>query len=549
MQKRFSFVSILLTLSIILSPIILTIDNIVNAEEINIDVSDEIEQYTELEFREDELETIEEELPELKKEFCQLKTNMKIKTAEEDSKDILIEDVIKSLRDYYAEKNEFSFRESLGYYYTSDNPENDLAEIGTKIKLNENPSEASDHVGNIISLIAAGKNPYNYNGKDYVKELASTFDPDDWPTSLAFRILALDMAGAEYDKNSAITALLDNQDKEGKWGGDWGGPDEIGMVITALAKYKDSLEVEEAINKGLGYLKGEQDENTGGFIVWGSENPYSASAVIQGLIAIGEDPLSEKWTKGGKTIVDSLMNFYGDGYFENESEWSDEPEIDSVTEQAFIALADVYRKKSMFNEIRLNTNQISRIIIERLNIDKIIEGETIILSVTGYDIDNNIVPIKDMVWTSSDSEIAEVDEDGKVITKKPGTVAITAEIKSTGINDSIELKIHEKEFEMEYIGDINVKNGEQVNANIKLMNLTQETKPATLIVTLYDNQTDKLLNYSIVKKELENKEELELAVGFLVPETGNYYIKAFLWEDLQDQNIIMKKAQEIKIAS
>ncbi|HZJ76531.1 MAG TPA: Ig-like domain-containing protein [Oscillospiraceae bacterium] len=545
MKKRSGFISVLLALGIILSPVILTVDNIVNAEEMNINVSNEIEQYTELESRETELETTEE-LPELKEEFYQLKTNTEIKTVGKNSGDISIEDTIRSLRNYYSKKNEFSFREALGYYYTSNNLEEDLIEIGSKIRLNEDPSGAPDHVGNIISLIVAGANPCNYNGKGYVNELAAAFNPDDWPTSLAFRILALDMAGAEYDKGSAITTLLNSQDEEGKWGGDYGGPDEVGIVITALAKYKDNPKVEEAINKGLNYLKKEQDEATGGFMVWGSENPYSASAVIQGLVAIGEDPLSEEWTKGGRTIVDSLMNFYEDGYFKDESEWS--TEIDSVTEQAFIALADVYRKKSMFNEIRLNTNQISKITIEKPNIDKITEGEIVILSVTGYDTGNNIVPIKDIVWTSSDSEIATVGESGRVITKKPGTITITAEIKGVGISDSIELKIHKKEFEIEYIGDFNVKNGEQVDAKVKLKNLTEETKPATLIITLYDNQTDRLLNYSIVKKELENKEELELAVGFLVPETGYYYIKAFLWENLQDQNIIMEEVQEIKIA-
>ncbi len=101
----------------------------------------------------------------------------------------------------------------------------------------------------------------------------------------------------------------------------------------------------------------------------GEENPYSASAVLQGLIAVGENPQSEKWTKSGKTIVDSLMNFYKDGYFEYTSEWGG-TDIDMPTEQAFIALADVYRGKSMFNEIKLNTSEIARITIDKPDIDK-----------------------------------------------------------------------------------------------------------------------------------------------------------------------------------
>lgn len=488
------------------------------------------------------------------KENKEIKDTVKIKVVKKDKEDLTIEEVIKELREYYWSKEEFTFRQAIGYNYTSDNLEKDLIEISFKFKINEEPKSASDHVGNIIGLIAAGKDPYNYNNKNYVETLVKSQNEegkfiigewDDYSTTVAFSVLALDMAGANYNRDKAIEALLVYQESNGSFGG----VDETGMVLTALAKYKDKSEVQTAINKGLKYLKEQQDENTGGFIVLGGENPYSASAVLQGLIGVGEDPLSEKWTKGGKTIVDSLMNFYKEGHFEKESEWSPEPEVDMVTEQAFIALADVYRGKSMFNEIKLNTSEIARITIDKPDIDKIIEGETIKLNITAYDKNGKIVPAKEIEWTSSDNEIAEVDKNGKVTTKKPGNVTITAILKDTDIKDNIELEISEKEFEIEYVGDMKVKNGQQANAKVILKNLTIEQKPATLIIALYDKKTNKLLNYSIVKKELKSKEELELTAGFLVPETGEHYIKAFLWDDLKNQNIIMQEAKEIKVAN
>lgn len=410
---------------------------------------------------------------------------IKIEVVEKDKEDLTVEEVIKSLREYYSNKDEFKFRPALGYNYTSDNLEIDLVEISTKFKTNEEPKSASDHIGNIIGLIAAGKDPYNYNNKNYVEILVKSQNKegkfiigqyDDYPTTVAFSMLALDMADANYNRDKAIEALLGYQESNGSFGG----VDETGMVLTALAKYKDKSKVQDAINKGLKYLKEQQDENTGGFVVWGGENPYSASAVLQGLISVGENPQSEKWTKGGKTIIDSLMNFYKDGHFEKESEWSDEPEVDMVTEQAFIALADVYRGKSIFNEIKLNTNKVVKITIDVPEIDKIIEGEIIKLYVTGYDNENNIVPVKEIEWTSSDDKVAEVDSSGRVITKKSGKVTIEAKVKGTEIKDSI---------------------------------------------------------------------DLELAAGFLVPEIGDYYIKAFLWEDLKLQNIIMHEAKEIKVAN
>lgn len=482
----------------------------------------------------------------------EIKDTIKISVVVKDKEDLTIEEVIKELRGYYSNKDEFTFRQAIGYNHTSNNLEKDLIEIGSKFKTNEDPKTASEHVGNIMGLIAAGKDPYNHNNKNYVETLVKAQNEegkfiigqyDDYPTTVAFSMLALDMADANYNRDKAIKALLGYQKDDGSFGG----VDETGMVLTALGKYKDKSEVQTAINKGLKYLKEQQDENTGGFIVWGGENPYSASAVLQGLIAVGENPQSEKWTKGGKTIVDSLMNFYKDGHFEYTSEWG--KDIDMPTEQAFAALADVYRGKSMFNEIKLNTNEVAKITIDVPEIDKIIEGEIVKLYVTGYDNENNIVPVKEIEWTSSDKDIAEVDKNGQVATKKPGKVTIIATVKGTNIKDSIDLEIHEKEFEIEYIGDTEVKNGEQVNAKVRLNNLTGGTKSATLIVGLYNKNTHKLLNYSIVKKELKGEEKLELAAGFLVPEIGEYYIRAFLWDDLEVQNIIMQEAKDIQVAN
>ena len=482
-----------------------------------------------------------------------IKDTVEIKVTEADEEEITLEQVIKAVRKYYSKEDEFAFRVALGYNFTSNNLEEDLLEITQKFKTNEEPKTASEHVGNILRLIAAGKDPYNYSKKDYVKTLVNSQNAegkfiigqsDDYATTVAFSMLALDMAVADYDRDKAVDALLSYQDNST---GSFGGADETGMVLTALAKYKDKTKVQTAIEKGLDYLKGVQDANTGGFIAWGSENPYSTSAVLQGLMAVGEDPLSEKWTVGGKTAVDSLMNYYKDGYFENESEWGSD--IGMVTEQAFIALADVYIGKSMFNEMKFNANEVADIKINEPDIAKIIEGEIIKLLATGYDENGQIVPVREIEWSSSDTDIAEVDANGTVTTKKAGVVTITAKVKDKETEDSIELKISAQEFEIEYTGDSEAKNGKQADAKVKLRNLTEEKKPAAFIVALYENKTNKLINYSMVKKELNSKEELELAAGFLVPELGNYYIKAFLWDDIRYQNILMQEAKEIEVAN
>ncbi|MGB4569130.1 MAG: hypothetical protein WBH81_01085, partial [Tepidanaerobacteraceae bacterium] len=65
-----------------------------------------------------------------------------------------ITDAIEALRSYYSSKD-FTFRVALAYNFTSDNLENDLAIIGQRFKVNENPDSASAYVGNIMGLMAA----------------------------------------------------------------------------------------------------------------------------------------------------------------------------------------------------------------------------------------------------------------------------------------------------------------------------------------------------------------------------------------------------------
>lgn len=471
----------------------------------------------------------------------------KDESEDKDQKKLKMGDVIQALRKYYSNKDRFTFRAGLGYNYTSDNLETDLTEISSKFKINEKAETVSHHVANIMGLVAAGKDPYNYNDKNYVEKLVNSQENGkfvigesyDYVTIQGFAIMALDMVEANYNRDKAIDAILSYQKEDGNFGG----IDETGMVLTALGKYKENPEVQTAINKSLAYLKGKQDKATGGFIVFGSENPYSNSAVIQGLIAVGEDPQSIEWTKDGKTIVDSLMKFYKDGHFEKEGS------SDMLTEQAFIALADMHKGKSMFNEIKLNTNELVEIRIDKSNIDTITAGSTMRLYAIGYDRGHNIVSIGKAIWTSSNDEIAKVDKDGKIITKKPGKVTIKVRLEGKTIEDSIELEIQGADFEIEYMGDDVVKNGQQANAKIKVRNLTKEIKPATLIVTLYDKTSDKLIKYSIIKRELKSQENIELSAGFPVPDIGIYQIKVFLWDGLEKQNIIMKDAKEIKLAN
>ena len=66
-----------------------------------------------------------------------------------------------------------------------------------------------------------------------------------------------------------------------------------------------------------------------------------------------------------------------------------------------------------------------------------------------------------------------------------------------------------------------------------------------------EKQQDAYLKESYEKnrKEIEAKELVEVGAGFLVPDIGEYHSKAFVWDGLEMQNIIMEDAKEIKIAN
>lgn len=269
-----------------------------------------------------------------------------------------IEDILNELKDYYNDNGEdFGFRTAAAYNMTSNNISDDIELIKYRFKPTENSTSASQSVGNIIGLIASGRDPRNYNGKDYVKTLQESQNNegkfmigqyDDYPTTIAFSILALDMVDANYNVDKAISALLSHRKTDGS---EFGGIDETAMSIMALANHRDISGVNAVIEQGLSYIRANQLDS-GGFESWGAENPYSISAVIQSLVALGENPLDEKWMKNGKTMLDALLNFKEEGekYFVNKSQWGND--ISMATDQAFAAISDLHNMKSMFYELK-----------------------------------------------------------------------------------------------------------------------------------------------------------------------------------------------------
>jgi len=461
-----------------------------------------------------------------------------------------IADAIKALRSYYFNSDkDFTFRVALGYIFTSDDLEQDLQIIQQRFKVNEEAANPSDYAGIIMGLIAAGKNPKAYNGKNYEELLIQSLDKDIWnvyPTTIAYSILALDMVKAEYDVKKAVDALLSYQGDDGGFDGGWGATvDDTAMCIMALAKHKDIKGVQDAITKGKKYIKDNQDEN-GGFVAWGAENPYSTSAAIQGLIAVGEDPLSEEWTtESGKTILDFLLGFMVDDHFKYNSD------IDYITEQAFCALADLYRGKSMFHEIIIKDTVPSKVKISAPSDTKIKENSTLKLAALVYDDKDELLLGHSFIWESCNPNIAQVDSDGLVTAKSVDTitnVTITVRVKDyEHIFHTIELTVVPEEFKVTRTYTSEIKNGSEARLEFEIKENLGETRSATLIVVLYDKNTNKMVNYSYATKEFRPGESVKLGTGFLIPNSGKYVVRCFVWESFESQKVILANPIEIDV--
>lgn len=83
----------------------------------------------------------------------------------------------------------------------------------------------------------------------------------------------------------------------------------------ALAPYQDRKDVSAAIDKALDYLS-EQQLPSGGFVKYGDEDVEEDAAVLEMLAALDISLTDERFTKDSHTVLDGMMGWYQDFYFE-----------------------------------------------------------------------------------------------------------------------------------------------------------------------------------------------------------------------------------------
>jgi len=202
-----------------------------------------------------------------------------------------------------------------------------------------------------LALTAIGKDPRQVGGTDLLAPLGDYRKVvRQGANGAAWALIALDAGGyavpeapgaaVQATRQLYVDFLLESQLPEGGWSlGQTTDPDVTGMVLTALAPYRDQAAVPQAAEKALERMSALQGES-GGFAA-----AESAAQMLVALVAWGISLEDGRFVKNGHTLLDGLLADYlpGRGFRHTSAE----TEADAMaTEQGLYALAAVCRARA-----------------------------------------------------------------------------------------------------------------------------------------------------------------------------------------------------------
>jgi hypothetical protein len=197
---------------------------------------------------------------------------------------------------------------------------------------------SGDYARTILALEGAGVDPRSFSGKDLVtaleKRRRENGSYEGWPNSTAFAVMAFRAAGVSGGLKASLSWLNGIQNDDGGWGDVPGSPSTADGTAAVMEAMPDT----KAARRGVAYLRKVQ-RPSGGFPLGGSGgvNSQSTAWVVQGMLAVGENPTSIR--DGGNSPLDYLVARQAqDGHYAY-SDSKDQTPI-WVTGQALAATAE-----------------------------------------------------------------------------------------------------------------------------------------------------------------------------------------------------------------
>lgn len=188
----------------------------------------------------------------------------------------------------------------------------------------------------ILALNAAGQNPRDFGGHDFVAILTGQLESDgryngQTPFEQSLALLGLAAANERAD-DQALQWLKNQQTDSGAWGDGYGtdeNADATGMAVMALVAHSEPVDG-DALSRAKSWLVATQlSDGSWEYADGYGSNASSTALVMQGLSALGENFYGpgSGWSKSGRTPLMALVSYrsasgafqadFGSGPFDN----------------------------------------------------------------------------------------------------------------------------------------------------------------------------------------------------------------------------------------
>jgi len=196
------------------------------------------------------------------------------------------------------------------------------------------PDKATDWERAILAIVAAGKNPRDFGGIDYVGTLLDFYDGSQIGSSGQLNddcwgLIAMEAIGEGDLVENSKSFIINNQNADGGWNWTVGGDstaDDTAAAISALIAAGESPS-SSVITDALDFLKSQQQTN-GGFTSEGTTNTGVDTWVITAIADTGQSPVADEWRKSGNNPIGHLLDLqHASGFFyyttgvESNPEW------------------------------------------------------------------------------------------------------------------------------------------------------------------------------------------------------------------------------------
>lgn len=219
-----------------------------------------------------------------------------------------------------------------------------------------------------LIMLDIDQNPADFNDRNLIDEIVEEINKSEYghgDQNYLKAVIAVDRFNekyedqkVDYDEDIVVKNILVAQTEEGGFKErKTPVPMNTGYALKALSKHRDYNGVNKSIYKALDYLHSIQKDD-GGFYTGTYVTGFNAE-VISGLLAVGEDLTSEKWSKGDSNPIESLFILWKDNKsFDNkEGESTNNKGWIDATQKALYTLVDL--KNSGYSNYVVKTASIS----------------------------------------------------------------------------------------------------------------------------------------------------------------------------------------------